>query len=53
MFGNLIHRIPPILRVSIYFLPFSWGGGGGQFDPPPVVFFTSLKKHWSEAVEIF
>ena len=26
--------------------------GRGQFDPP-VVFFTQLKKYWSEAVEIF
>ena len=26
---------------------------GGQFDPPTTVFFTLLKKYWSQAVEIF
>ena len=27
--------------------------GEVEFDPPPVVFFTKIKKYWSEAVEIF
>ena len=28
-------------------------GRGSIFTPPPVIFFTKLKKYWSEAVKIF
>jgi len=46
---------PPFLLIKSiigYINPIP-AGGGVNLTPPPVVFFTSLKKHWSEAVEIF
>ena len=42
---------PALASLTLY----CWGGGGGRnnLTPPHVVFFSKLKKYWSEAVEIF
>ena len=44
-------RVGELKLLDIFFNPIP--AGGGEILPPTVVFFTYLKKYWSEAVEIF